>query len=75
MDKSIAVASLFGLGVAAFGGALAQGWAVASVVGGITRNPQSAKHALTPMIIGLSLIESLVIYALLMSFLYYLKIG
>lgn len=75
MDKSIAVASLIGLGLAAFGGAIAQGWAVASAVGGITRNPQSAGSAFTPLIIGLSLIESLVIYALLMSFLYYLKIG
>jgi len=75
MDKSVAVASLVSLGIAAFGGALAQGWAVSSAVGGITRNPQSAGSAFTPLIIGLSLIESLVIYALLMSFLYYLKMG
>jgi F-type H+-transporting ATPase subunit c len=75
MDKSIAVASLIALGLAAFGGALAQGWSLASALSGISRNPQSMRAVFTPLIIGLSLIESLVLYALLMSFVYYLKVS
>ncbi|MBW2710244.1 MAG: ATP synthase F0 subunit C, partial [Deltaproteobacteria bacterium] len=41
---------------------------------GIGRNPGSADKIFTPMIIGLALIESLVIYALLIAFMLYGKI-
>ncbi|MBI2340320.1 MAG: ATP synthase F0 subunit C [Deltaproteobacteria bacterium] len=57
------------IGLAAFGGGLGQGRAAASAVEGIARNPGAAGKVQTPMIIGLALIESLVIYALVIAFL------
>ena len=65
----VAIAAGLGLGIAAFGGALGQGRAAAAALDGIARNPSAADKLFTPMIIGLALIESLVIYALLISFL------
>ncbi|MCK6502013.1 ATP synthase F0 subunit C [Myxococcota bacterium] len=56
------------IGVAALGGALAQGRAAAAALEGIARNPQASGKLFTPMIIGLALIESLVIYALVIGF-------
>lgn len=56
------------IGVAALGGALGQGRAAAAALEGIARNPQAAGKLFTPMIIGLALIESLVIYALVIGF-------
>jgi F-type H+-transporting ATPase subunit c len=58
-----------GLGLAALGGALGQGKAVAAALEGIARNPSASDKIFTPMIIGLALIESLVIYALVIAFL------
>jgi F-type H+-transporting ATPase subunit c len=58
-----------GLGLAALGGALGQGKAVAAALEGIARNPAASDKVFTPMIIGLALIESLVIYALVIAFL------
>lgn len=57
-----------GIALAAFGGALGQGKAAATALDGIARNPGAADKIFTPMIIGLALIESLVIYALIISF-------
>jgi F-type H+-transporting ATPase subunit c len=74
-DKWIAIASLFALGIAAFGAALGQGRALASALDGITRNPGAAKSVVAPMIIGLSLIEALVIYVLVVACMYYAKVG
>lgn len=65
----IALASGIGIGIAAFGGALGQGRAIAAALDGIGRNPGAAGKILTPMIIGLALIESLVIYSLVVSLL------
>jgi F-type H+-transporting ATPase subunit c len=73
-DKYIAIAAGLGLGIAAFGGALGQGRAAAAALDGIARNPGASDKLFTPMIIGLALIESLVIYALLISFLLFFKI-
>lgn len=56
------------IGVAAFGGALGQGKAAASALEGIARNPAASGKIMVPMIIALALIESLVIYALLIAF-------
>lgn len=67
-DKWIAVAGAFGIAIAAFGGALGQGRAAAAALDGISRNPSAADKIFTPMIIGLALIESLVIYALVAFF-------
>jgi F-type H+-transporting ATPase subunit c len=68
-DKWIAAAAALGVGIAAFGGALGQGRAAAAALEGIARNPGASDKLFTPMIIGLALIESLVIYALVVFFL------
>lgn len=58
-----------GLGLAALGGALGQGKTAASALEGIARNPAANDKVFTPMIIGLALIESLVLYAFVIAFL------
>jgi len=62
-------AAFLALGIAAFGGALAQGRAAAAALEGIARNPGAADKLFVPFILALALIESLVIYALLIAFL------
>jgi len=62
---SLAIAAGFGMAIAVFGAALGQGRAVAAAVEGIARNPGAANKIQTPMIIGLALIESLVLFAFL----------
>ena len=59
----------FALAFAAAFGALGQGKAVSSAVEGIARNPGAAGDIRGALILGLVLIESLVIYVLLISFL------
>ena len=61
-------AAAFAISVAAFGGAIAQGRAAATALEGIARNPGARGDIFTPMILALALIESLVIYALLIAF-------
>lgn len=58
-----------GIGIAAGIAGMGQGRATAAALDGIARNPSAASAIQTPMIIGLALIESLVIYALLIAFL------
>jgi F-type H+-transporting ATPase subunit c len=53
------------LGLAAIGGAFGQGRTAAAALEGMARNPQA--KLLVPMIVGLALIESLVIYALIVA--------
>lgn len=62
------VAAGLGMSIAAFGGALGQGKAAAAALEGIARNPSASDKLFTPMILGLALIESLVIYSLVISF-------
>ena len=57
----------FALAFAAAFGALGQGKAVSAAVEGIARNPSAAGDIRGAMILGLVLIESLVIYALLVA--------
>ena len=64
----IALAAGIAIGVAALGGALGQGRSVAAALEGIARNPGASGKILVPMILGLALIESLVIYALIIAF-------
>ena len=71
----IAIAVGFGLGIAAAGGAAGQGRAAAAALEGIGRNPAAAKEMFTPMLLALALIESLVIYSLVISFMLIGKIG
>ncbi|MCA9575051.1 MAG: ATP synthase F0 subunit C [Polyangiales bacterium] len=69
VDKSsLAFAAGGAIGVAAFGGALGQGKAAAAALEGIARNPNASDKLFTPMILGLALIESLVIYALVIAY-------
>jgi F-type H+-transporting ATPase subunit c len=69
MKKWIGLACGLGIAVAAFGGALGQGRTASSALDGIARNPGASGKIFTPMILGLALIESLVIYSLIISFL------
>ena len=64
----IALGAVLAISVAALGGALGQGAAVRAALEGIARNPNASDKIFTPMIIGLALIESLVIYALVIAF-------
>lgn len=70
-----AAAAGFAIGLAVLGGALGQGRAAAAALEGISRNPGAAPKIQTPMILGLALIESLVLFAFLIAFLLYGKIG
>ena len=56
------------LGLAAAFGALGQGKAISAACEGIARNPGAAGPIRLSMLIGLALIESLVIYALVFAF-------
>lgn len=67
--SAIAIAAGLTIAIAAFGGALGQGRAAAAALEGIARNPGAASKVQTPMIIALALIESLVIYSLVIAFL------
>jgi F-type H+-transporting ATPase subunit c len=68
-DKGlIALAAGIAIAVAALGGSIGQGMATTSALEGIARNPSASGKIFTPMIIGLALIESLVIYALVIAF-------
>jgi F-type H+-transporting ATPase subunit c len=57
------------MGLAVLGGGLGQGRAASSALEGIARNPSAASKIQTPMLIALALIESLVLFALLVAYL------
>lgn len=63
-----AFGAAIGIGIAAFGGALGQSKVIASTVESISRNPGAAGQMFLPWLLALVLIESLVIYALLVAF-------
>jgi F-type H+-transporting ATPase subunit c len=71
----IALAAGLGIGIAALGGGIGQGRAAAAALDGIARNPGAAGQIRGPMILGLALIESLVIYALIIAFILAFKVG
>lgn len=62
------VSAAFVLGISAAAGAIGQSRAISAACEGIARNPSAAGAIRTAMIIGLALIESLVIYALVIAF-------
>lgn len=62
------IGAAFVLGISAAAGAIGQSRAIAAAVDGIARNPGAAGPIRLAMIIGLALIESLVIYALVIAF-------
>ena len=57
----------FGIAIAAVGTGLAQGMAIKGAVEGTARNPEASGKIMVNMIIGLALIESLCIYALVVA--------
>jgi len=63
------LAAAFGIAIAAAAGAIAQSKAASTALEGIARNPNATSKLFTPMILALALIESLVIYALIISLL------
>ena len=67
-DPYASLASALAIGLAAFGGSLGQGRTATAALEGIARNPAAADKVFVPMIIGLALIESLVLYAFVIAF-------
>ena len=61
------IAAGFGIGIAAFGCGIGQGLGLRGAVEGIARNPEASGKVTTTLIIGLALIESLCIYALVVA--------
>ena len=57
----------FGIAIAAFGCGLGQGLGLKSAVEGVARNPESSGKVTVTMLIGLALIESLCIFALVVA--------
>ena len=62
------------IGIAAAGCGLGQGRAAAAALEGIARNPSASDKLFTPFILGLALIESLAIYALVVAILLLAKV-
>ena len=62
------IGAAFAIAISAFGGAFAQGKATAAACEGMARNPGAAGPIRVMAILGLALIESLVIYALVIAF-------
>jgi F-type H+-transporting ATPase subunit c len=61
------VAAGIGMGLGTLGTGIGQGLAVSRAVEGVSRNPGAAPKIQTMMLIGLAMIESLAIYALVVS--------
>jgi F-type H+-transporting ATPase subunit c len=57
------------MGLAVLGGGIGQGRAAGSALEGVARNPSATPKIQTLMLIGLALIESLVLFALLVAYL------
>ena len=74
-DTGLAIGAALAIGIAALGGSLGQGRAAAAALEGIARNPQASGNLFTPLLLGLALIESLVIYGLIIAFLLQGKIA
>jgi F-type H+-transporting ATPase subunit c len=74
VKKFVALASGLAIAIAALGGGLGQGIAISKGLEGIARNPEAQPKIFIPMIVGLALIESLVIYALVISILLFGKL-
>ncbi len=74
LAPAIAVTCGLAISIATVGGGLAQGKAIAAAMKGIARNPGAAGKITTPLIIGLAMIESLVIYSLVISLILVFKL-
>jgi len=67
-DPYASLSAAFAIGIAAFGGAIGQARTATAALEGIARNPAAQGKIFVPMIIGLALIESLVLYAFVIAF-------
>lgn len=74
-DTYLGLALGFGLALAAFGGAVGQSNAIGKAVDAVARQPEAGGRIQGMMIIGLALIETLVIYMLLICFMWGGKVG
>ncbi len=72
MYKWALISGAFALGIAAAAGAIGQSRAIAAACDGIARNPGASGQIRFALILGLALIESLVIYVLLIAFIIFL---
>lgn len=63
-----ALGAALAIGLAALGGGIGQGRAAAAALEGIARNPGASGKIFVPMILGMALIESLVLFGLIISF-------
>jgi F-type H+-transporting ATPase subunit c len=68
VNKYRALAAGIGFGIAVIGGTIGQSRIGAAACEGAARNPGAAGRIQTMMILGLALIESLVLFALLVVF-------
>lgn len=64
----IGIGAGIAMGLAALGCGLGQGKAVSAALDSIGRNPSAAGQMLTPMVLGLVFIETLVIFTLLVAY-------
>ena len=65
----LALAGGLGVAIAAFGGGLGQGRAIAAALEGTARQPEAGGRLMTVLILGLAFIESLTIYAFVLGLL------
>ena len=68
MKSWLGAGAAFANAIAALGGTLGQGKATSAALEGIARQPAAAPRIQTPMILGLALIESLVLFAFVIAF-------
>ena len=64
---AVVIAAAFAMGIGSFGTGIGMGNAVRGAVDGVSRNPDTFGRILTTMMIGLAMIESLAIYALIVA--------
>ncbi len=64
----LGIAAAFGMGIAAFGGALGQGKIASAACEGIARNPGAGGAVRAAMILGLVFVETLALFTLAIIF-------
>jgi F-type H+-transporting ATPase subunit c len=67
VKKWLGISAGFGIALATIGGAIGQGMSISAAVTGIARNPGASGKIFVPMIVGLALVESLVLYTFVIA--------
>jgi F-type H+-transporting ATPase subunit c len=67
LASNIAMATAFGMAIAAAGCGIGQGLGLKAACEGTARNPEASGKITVTMLIGLAMIESLAIYALVVN--------